>query len=154
MELLASGRTVFIDDEDYPKIQSYKLVVDKRNLVLLVKPEHSIKKLHRFLLPCPAGLQIDHINRNRLDNRKANLRIVTASQNSRNMGIKSDNSTGYKGVQFIADHGKYRARIRTDSGRVSLGHFKTALEAAHAYDKAAKLYHGVYAFLNFPEKEL
>ncbi len=100
--------------------------------------------MHRMLMGPPPrpGLCVDHINRDRLDNRRDNLRWVTSTQNARN-------SEGWgllaKGVQ--ADRGKYTARILG----LHLGSYSTQREAALVYDKAARHYHGEYAYLNLPD---
>lgn len=74
--------------------------------------------------------QIDHINRQKGDNRFANLRAVSASQNVRNTGIRSDNTSGYKGVSFWAHQGKWASQLRVADKNHLLGMFETP-EAAH-----------------------
>jgi len=94
----------------------------------------------------PKGYQVDHINRNTLDDRLKNLRKVTASQNCFNR--ESRGTVSFKGVSKIATN-KFRARI-TRYGKVkSLGVFPTAHEAALAYDEACKRLHGKFGLLNF-----
>jgi hypothetical protein len=68
--------------------------------------------LHRFLMNAPEGLIVDHVNRNPLDNRKSNLRIVTSSQSSQNKGSYSTNKSGIRGVYFCTTHKKWRAQVR------------------------------------------
>lgn len=107
--------------------------------------------MHRQLLNPEEGYFVDHINRNTLDNRIKNLRIATRAENAKNSGKNKTNTTGYKGV-FIEKKGNYfayRARIKLNGEKINLGCFKTAVEAALAYDDAAIKYHGEFAFLNF-----
>ena len=80
--------------------------------------------------------QIDHINHNKLDNRIKNLREVTNCQNHKNMGIPSNNKTGYRGVSFAKDREKYTARIKDGKSYRNLGYFECAAAAAIAYAKA------------------
>ena len=94
------------------------------------------------------GFVIDHINHNGLDNRKANLRLATFAQNARNSRMRR-NRSGYKGVCFANDRGKYRAVIWHDNTRIHLGYFNSPISAALEYDRAAKKYHGEFAVLNF-----
>jgi len=94
------------------------------------------------------GFVIDHINHNGLDNRNANLRLATFAQNARN-SRRRRNRSGYKGVCFTKDKGKYRAVIWHDNTRIHLGYFDSSISAALEYDRAAKKYHGDFAVLNF-----
>jgi len=94
------------------------------------------------------GFVIDHINHNGLDNRNANLRLATFAQNARN-SRRRRNRSGYKGVCFTKDKGKYRAVIWHDNKRIHLGYFDSSISAALEYDRAAKKYHGDFAVLNF-----
>ncbi len=103
--------------------------------------------LHTFLT---GWSYVDHINGDGLDNRRRNLRPVTAQQNAANMRLRGSNRSGYKGVSFRDDTSKWRAYIRADGRHCSLGSFPTAEEAARAYDAAALSMWGEYARLNFP----
>jgi len=92
---------------------------------------------------------IDHINHNGLDNRKANLRLATRAQNSRNRRPVGRGSSKYKGVTYRKSDGVFIADIRAGRKRIYLGCFKSETEAAKAYDAGAKKYHGEFASLNF-----
>ena len=104
-------------------------------------------------MKAPVGLVVDHINHNGLDNRKANLRIATRAQNSRySKKTKNKFSSNYKGLYFHRLERRWRVRI-TENGRTRyVGQFKDEIEAAKAYDRAARKYHGEFASLNFPSK--
>ena len=80
---------------------------------------------------------VDHINGNTLDNRKGNLRMATQSQNHMNSILKSDNTSGYRGVQFDKNKGKWYAVIQKDYKRYFCGYYNTREEAAEAYSKKA-----------------
>jgi hypothetical protein len=97
--------------------------------------------------PLP-GLQVDHINGNTLDNRKFNLRICTAAENTKNTKLKSSNTSGYKGVAWHTGTNKWRAYIVLDNRQKHLGLFKTKEEAALSYNEAALKYHKSFARLN------
>lgn len=94
----------------------------------------------------PSCMDVDHINRDKLDNRPENLRLATTAQNRANTGKQRNNSTGYKGV--FLDKGKFRAKIKTNGTQCFLGSYGTAEAAAAAYDSAALAAFGEFAMTN------
>ena len=90
--------------------------------------------------------ETDHINGDRLDNRKINLRICTRSQNNMNKGIQKNNNSGFKGVVFFK--GKWMAHIQINNRNIYLGVFDNIKDAAQAYNEAAIRYHKRFAVLN------
>lgn len=93
----------------------------------------------------PDGMQIDHKNGNRVDNRIENLRLATPGQNRQNAKLRDDNRTRLKGVDFNHRVGKWRARISSDGRTRHLGYFPTPEEAHAAYKGAANELHGDFA---------
>ncbi len=77
----------------------------------------------------PKDMQVDHVNRNRLDNRKSNLRVVTPHANMLNRGRRSDNKSGHPGVSWDAYHQKWLAYITIDKNQIRLGKFDTMVGA-------------------------
>ena len=109
---------------------------------------HHLPMHVEIMNPSP-GMVVDHINHNKLDNRRANLRICQQGDNNKNLPLRRDNTTGFKGVYRRGQ--RWRAQL-TDGGRHHfLGCFDTPEEAARAYDTAARLHFGEFAHLNFPE---
>ena len=106
--------------------------------------------MHRVLLGAPAGMLVDHVNGDKLDNRRCNLRLCDGAGNSQNRSVGRNNTTGYKGVAY--KDGKFDARIGHGKRSTYLGRFETVTDAARAYDTAARRHHGDFAVLNFPEE--
>jgi hypothetical protein len=97
----------------------------------------------------PEG-ELDHVNRDYSDNRIANLRQASRQQNSINQKLRSDNRSGYKGVTWREDCGKWLVQISKDRRDYYLGLFANIIDAAKAYDNAAFRLYGTFAKLNFP----
>jgi hypothetical protein len=93
----------------------------------------------------PSGLQIDHINGDRADNRIENLRLATHTENSRNQKINKDNSCGLKGVSFNKSREKYSSQIQVNGKQKFLGYFTCPEDAHRAYIVAANQYFGNFA---------
>jgi hypothetical protein len=95
---------------------------------------------------------VDHANGNPLDNTRGNLRSSTPQQNSWNRGLRSDSQTGFKGVTSRRGGKGFTARIQVEGKRRTLGWFKNPIDAARAYDLAAREHFGKFARLNFPNE--
>ena len=107
--------------------------------------------LHRFLLGAPAGRWVHHRNRDRLDNRRANLRAVSPAENAAaRVKRRSASSSRFKGVSRTRG-GRWRVAITAAGRRHSAGTYACELEAARAYDRLARELFGEFAGLNFPD---
>jgi HNH endonuclease/AP2 domain len=100
--------------------------------------------LHREIMRPPPGMQVDHINGDGLDNRRANLRVCDHAQNHWNVGVTSASKIGLKGVWRHNDS-KWRSQIRCRGKRIHLGFYDNAEEASDAYAKAAAILHREFA---------
>jgi len=107
------------------------------------------KTIHRLLMGSPAdGFVTDHKDRNKLNNRRDNLRFITSSQNNQNISKQKNNTSGYRGV-WQTQNGNWKADIKVNYKKISLGTFADKDSAAKAYDKAATEHFGEFAVLNF-----
>lgn len=112
--------------------------------------QQTTHRLHREIMSRIMGRklerheQVDHINGDTLDNRRENLRFASASQNALNKSVRSDNTSGYKGVSYWTTGGKWKATTCVDGKTHHIGFFNTAEEAYAAYCKKAKELHGEF----------
>ena len=154
---LSQGKFAKVDDDDFQRISKYKWSYINgyaKRAQYREDGERRLYGLHRFImgLSMESDLMVDHINGDKLDNRKENLRICTKGQNNNNHGPKNrlgKSTSKYKGVSYKKDTvKKWRARIAVEGREINLGRFSSEIEAARAYNDAAIKYFGEYAWLN------
>jgi hypothetical protein len=151
---LPHGLFTIVDAEDAPRVTTgHKWHLDADGYAVRGggRAKTLNEKLHRVILNAPKGSEVDHINGDKLDNRKCNLRFVTHQQNCAGAPKRRSNTSGYKGVTWEPRATAWRVYIRIDGKQVHLGHFKDLEEAARAYDAAAVEAWGEFAHRNFPD---
>jgi len=151
----------FIDKEDYPLVKDYRWHVhsDLRSRTFYALSNFILKdgilvrttvRMHNLLMP--GVKKVDHKNCNGLDNTRANLRPITNQQNGQNRKKRFRTKSKFKGVK-LTGKSSFLARITADGKQIHLGTFGTEIDAAKAYDAAAKKYFGAYGYLNFPAEK-
>lgn len=157
---MAQPRYAKVDPADYKRLRKYEWFAMKGIYTFYIYrcvPGGKVKKrklisLHKEIIKAPAGMVIDHINHDGMDNRSANLRTATYSQNVCHRKKHSDSKfSKYKGVYRKKKNHKWEVRISFEKKQIHIGCFRNEIDAAKAYDEAAMKYHGQFACLNFPD---
>jgi len=146
---LTKGRIAIVDDEDYEYLVSvgrwcYASSGYAAHYFTNAEGQRRTLWMHRLVMarrigqPTPRGITVDHINRDRLDNRRENLRLATYSEQQSNKGLNKNNSTGLKGVTHVSPD-QFEARIKINRRRIYLGRHATAEAAAEIFAAASIL---------------
>lgn len=146
----SKGQIVLVDDDLYEELNRKKWHVPNslryaQRRIALPSGKSSSLYMHRAIMGCTRGdgLYVDHINRNTLDNRRENLRVLTAREQGHNKGSRPGSSSRYRGVSWDSDRHLWAASVqkKLDSGKMKkfhLGRFSSELEAAKAAREARK----------------
>jgi len=153
---LTQGYKTMVDDEDFEWLNQWKWHLKNTGKNLYAargiwdndRGNNRFIRMHRLIMGASGSIQVDHINRNTLDNRRCNLRLCDNAQNHWNSGVKRNNTSGFKGVDWLKKNKKWRARLHFHGKEVHIGCFKNKLDAALAYNEAALKYFGEFARLN------
>lgn len=150
---LSQGKFALVDDEDFEWLTKIKWYAVKQKdgtfYALGFLSGRKSAYMHRLINNTPDGLHTDHINRDKLDNRRDNLRNASHSQNQYNRKNQSGvKSSKYKGVHWKKSHNKWYAQIRDNGKRKYLGMFNSEREAALAYNAYATKIHTSFSLLN------
>lgn len=156
MQIIRTGQTrsdakrhldVMIDDRDLFLVSQYNWQADKDNVIKAHGKDGHVL-LSRLIMSAPKDMEVDHIDGNRLNNQRSNLRLATSAQNKCNRGPRKDCKSGYKGVSWHSQNHVWTARIKAGTKYLHLGCFKDILDAVRAYNEAALKYHGEFAYVN------
>lgn len=145
---LTQDKFAKVDDEYYKDVIKLKWHFNNGYACHTYKENGKTKSIsmHRYIAIPPQTFEVDHINGDKLDNRKSNLRIVTPAQNKWNTGKTKLNTSGFKGVTWNKQHGLWQVKIRHNNKRIHVGYFDDVINAGEAYTRAAKNLYGEYAF--------
>lgn len=136
----------YFDLEDFDKVKERTWYINKYGYPMASKTAiFEPTLMHRLIMGANKNEYVDHINHNKYDNRKSNLRIVSRSQNSMNIGRRKNNTSGVTGV-YLQKNGKWIARITANNKNIYLGIFENKEEAIISRHKAEDLYYGEYKY--------
>lgn len=142
VKLTCSTKTMICDEEDWERWKSFTWQESGGYARTRILGKHT--RFHRLVVNAPKGMEIDHINRNKLDNRKSNLRIVSHKANMLNRGKTRKSTTGIAGVYQKKGDTKYFAQIKVNEERLYLGKFESIEEAKKARLNAEKEYRDTF----------
>lgn len=149
---LSRGLVALVDDADFDEVASFgKWYANPNCRTFYARKNFRRNRIYSSLLMhrlITGWDYVDHINGNGLDNRRANLGLANDALNAMNRRIRSNNTSGFKGVSLCGR--RWKAQITAGGVHVHIGSFATPEEAARAYDAAALIHHGAFAHLNFP----
>ena len=147
----SKGQPIYVDEADYDWLNQWVWYIDARGYAVrackrIPGQKRASIKMHRLIMGLTdPSVHVDHRNGVKLDNQRNNLRAATLIENLRNRPAQKNNSSGYKGVRYHADTGKWEACIGYNGVKFYLGTFDSA-EAAHAsYCAKAHELHGEFA---------
>lgn len=150
---LGENRTLIVDACFAPLVIPYRWIVHPGGAVFCnppkrdhpAQPGKKLVLIHRVVLNAPDGVEVDHQNRNPLDNRLANLRPCGRAESNWNSPRRANNTSGFKGVNFNKESGKWVARIMCHRKSHYLGRYDTPEDAHRAYCEGAIRLHGEFA---------
>ena len=151
---LSRGYKAQVDDEDYERVNQFKWHVHPGTnnwyAIRYVPGEGKNQLMHRFVLNLTnSSTRVDHSpDPSGLNNQRSNIRIASSQTNNYNRRLNTDNTSGFKGVTWHSQAKKWRATIKVNQKKLSLGYFTNPKDAAKAYDTAALQYHGEFAKTN------
>lgn len=138
---------VIVNTSDYEEVRNYRWALRYRKkekrigaVATHIKGNKSILPHRLIMKDCPELYVIDHVDRDVLNNTRNNLRFASYVENGRNSRKSSLNTSGYKGVSFDKNKKRFRAYIKIGNQNKSIGRYKTAREAAEAYNAVAVKY--------------
>lgn len=154
---LTKGAVAVVDDEDYDELTKHRWNYSSGGYAIRTIPtvngKRTNERMHAVVMGKKDGFEIDHINGNKLDNRRCNLRHVTHRQNAQNKKSRRNSSSKYKGVTWLKKEEVWISHIVINGKDYHLGRYKSERDAAWVYNVWAQSFFGEYARPNILEEE-
>ena len=159
---MSHGKSFLFDIEDLPHVQAHYWAATTSGYAAHFYYERKEKNkrvrrllfFHRLIMGKPNGMDVDHINGDKLDNRKKNLRICTSHNNDCNHCAPKNNTSGFVGVSYSQYHKGWRAYITIYGKQISLGIFDNIEDAVEARRLAEKQYFGEFSRMNYQSEAM
>lgn len=150
---LTQGKFAIVDKDDYGFLMHWKWCFNAQGYASRSQHVTGTRKpqiilMHRLILQTPEGIATDHANQNKLDNRRCNLRFCNNSKNAMNRDGRKNKTSKYKGVCWHKENKRWRVTINANKHQIYVGNYLLEIDAALAWNEAAKKYHGEFAVLN------
>lgn len=133
---LADGKIVLLDEEDYERLKDFKWCLSSKRYAgrfIVKNGKRTGIYMHRVIADPPKGMVVDHVNGNKLDNRRSNLRVCTQYQNVVKQTMNSRNTSGYRGVTYDATRNKWVAQTHKAGKHIFIGRHETKEDAIKAH---------------------
>lgn len=143
------GKHTTVDFDRYQEIKQYPLWESNEGYVIISLGQSLKYLLHRYIMGVHehSEFEVDHIDGDRLNNTRSNLRLVTSQQNGCNRKLRYDSSS-LKGVSYIKNTDQYQAQIHNQGKTIFLGLYDSRVEAGRAYDNASRAFRGEFGKTN------
>ena len=154
---LSKGFFARVDAEDAPRVSRFKWSYSGNGYAIraeAVEGRRIYIYMHRFVLNAPDGVEVDHIDLDKLNNSRVNLRLCTPTQNKANRLAQANGESAFKGVCYSHPHGCWKAEIKAAGRKMHLGLYESEQQAALAYAAAALRFHGEFANITFEPKDV
>lgn len=152
--ILTQGKVALVSEEDFENLNQYKWYANLRcgNYYAVRRSWDKVNKMYKTIymhkLILPTLNQVDHIDGDTLNNSRSNLREATSLENCANIGIRSTNKSGFKGVHWSNKLKKYVAQITSNYKTETIGYYSNSIDAAKAYDARTIELNGQFARTN------
>ena len=140
-----AGKHVLVDASDFESLNKYKWSLLSTGYACRNESKRGFLLMHREIAGTPKGKATDHINLNKLDNRRSNLRVCTFSDNQHNRGLQKNNTSGYKGVSWNPKRKKWGVKIMNKRQVIRGGHYESIIEAAEKYNELSNNLFGQFS---------
>lgn len=134
---LSQNKQALVDDEDFEELNQSRWFINGSYAYRHASNHRQLIAMHRQIMNCPQGFEVDHLNHDKLDNRKNNLKVCTKQENLLNKSLYKNNKTGVSGIYWLDSIKKYQVRFWIRKIEYYLGCFDSLGDAIEAKQRAS-----------------